>query len=134
MQLPDNAVFEIAGLQMKRAKDILGFIPGYIRMRDYNGAVNRAYYAAFHALKALEALDQFDSKKHSGLLNYFRMHYVRTGIFSEEYSDILQRLSQTRNDSDYNIIVEITEQDAFTRFEQAKKLVSEIDRYMQAKQ
>ena len=132
--MPDNAVFEIAGLQMKRAKDILGFIPGYIRMRDYNGAVNRAYYAAFHALKALEALDQFDSKKHSGLLNYFRMHYVRTGIFSEEYSDILQRLSQTRNDSDYNIIVEITEQDAFTRFEQAKKLVSEIDRYMQAQQ
>lgn len=66
--MPDNAVFEIAGLQMKRAKDIL------------------------------------------------------------------QRLSQTRNDSDYNIIVEITEQDAFTRFEQAKKLVSEIDRYMQAQQ
>lgn len=130
--MPDAETMEIVALQMKRAKDTLGYIPAYIRIHDYNGAVNRSYYAAFHALKALEALDHYDSKKHSGLMNYFRMHYVKTGLFDETYSDILQKLSQTRNDSDYNIIVEISQQDAESRYELAKKLIDEIERFLAA--
>ncbi|MCR5768328.1 MAG: HEPN domain-containing protein [Lachnospiraceae bacterium] len=32
----------------------------------YKNALNRAYYAIFHAIRAVNALDQYDSSKHSG--------------------------------------------------------------------
>ena len=69
--MPENEK-ELIFLQMNRAKELLGFIPGFIELGDYNTAVNRAYYAAFHAIKALEIMDGFDSKKHSGAISFFR--------------------------------------------------------------
>ena len=39
-------------------------------------SVNRSYYAAFHALRALLAFDIFDSKKHSSILGYFNKNYI----------------------------------------------------------
>lgn len=31
----------------------------------YKNALNRAYYSIFHAIRAVNALEQFDSSKHS---------------------------------------------------------------------
>ena len=36
----------------------------------FKAAANRAYYAIFHAMRAVLALDGFDSRKHSGR-NFF---------------------------------------------------------------
>ena len=47
----------------------------------YSSAVNRAYYAIFHALRAVTALDGFDSGKHSGVIAYFNRDYIKNGIF-----------------------------------------------------
>ena len=66
--MPDNNLAELAHLQFEEAKEILKFIPIYITSGDYNGAISRAYYAAFHALKALELLEGFDSKSTPALL------------------------------------------------------------------
>ena len=125
-------MIEISKKQMERAEETLRFIPDYINIGDYNGAVNRAYYAAFHSLKSLEALDNYDSKKHSGLINYFRQNYIKSEIFDETFSDILQQLSQSRNNSDYSIIIEISKTDAQIRYEQAKQFVETIKRYVSA--
>ncbi len=42
-------------------------------------SVNRSYYAAFHALRALLAYDVFDSRRHSSILGYFNKNYIATG-------------------------------------------------------
>ena len=73
-------------LQLERARLLLKSVPLLIEAQDYFSAVNRSYYAAFHAIKAIEVLDNFDSKKHSGLLANFRMNYIKTGIFDTVYS------------------------------------------------
>ena len=49
-------------MQMQRAQELLKEVPILIDVSAYNSAVNRSYYAAFHAMKALEALEGFDSK------------------------------------------------------------------------
>jgi uncharacterized protein (UPF0332 family) len=38
---------------------------------------------------AVQALDRFDSRKHSGVIDNFRKNYIRTNIFSREFSDII---------------------------------------------
>ncbi len=37
----------------------------------YKNALNRAYYAIFHSVRAVIALDGFDSSKHSGVIAFF---------------------------------------------------------------
>ena len=68
---------------------------------DYASANNRAYYAIFHAIRAVLALDQFDSKKHSGVISEFRLRYIKTGVFSKDLSDMVGSAFEIRNDSDY---------------------------------
>ena len=68
---------------------------------EYGFALNRAYYAAFHAMKAVNALDGFDSSKHSGVIAHFNQEYVKTGTFPAATSAIIRRASMLRERSDY---------------------------------
>lgn len=131
--MPDKELVEISQMQINRANQLLKSIPLLIDIGDYYSAVNRAYYAAFHALKAIEALDNYDSKKHSGLLSYFRMNYVKTGVFDAKYSRILTGLSQYRQDSDYNIFAEISLETAQRQYENAETFVEAVRAYLQIK-
>ena len=46
----------------------------------YKNALNRAYYSIFHGMRAVNALDGFDSSKHSGVIAHFNQLYVKEGI------------------------------------------------------
>ncbi len=70
--MPEQELIEVSKLQFNRSKDIIKYISEYIELGDYNGAINRAYYSVFHAMKAVEVLEGFDSKKHSGVNAFFR--------------------------------------------------------------
>ncbi len=128
--MPDRELIEISELQIERANQLLRSIPTLIEIQDYNSAVNRAYYAAFHAIKAIEALDNYDSKKHSGLMTNFRMKYIKTGIFDEKYSEMLKGLAQYRQDSDYNIFVSISLEAAQRQYENAVDFVDAVGTYL----
>ncbi len=65
----------------------------------YKNALNRAYYSIFHAIRAVVALDGFDSSKHSGLIAHFNQNYVKTGIISKELSKIIITGNQEENNS-----------------------------------
>ena len=130
--MPDKELWEISDLQIQRANQILNSIPLLIEIGDNYSAVNRAYYAAFHAIKALEALNNKNSKKHSGLLSNFRTKYIKTGIFDVQYSDTLKALSQYRQDSDYNIFADISPQVAKEQYNNAKEFVNAIEKYLES--
>ena len=68
---------------------------------DTDSAANRAYYAVFYAMLSVTALDGFESSKHSGVISYFNHHYVKTGLFSREISDMITDASKQRERADY---------------------------------
>lgn len=68
----------------------------------YRIANNRAYYAIFHSMRAVLALDSYDSRKHSGIIAEFRRRYIRTGVFPKEMSDMIGDAFTIRNASDYD--------------------------------
>lgn len=59
-----------------------------IELGHYKTAANRLYYAAFHAMRAMLALDGIDMKHHSGIISEFRRLYIKTGIFENRMSEI----------------------------------------------
>ena len=53
----------------------------------WNGALNRVYYAAFYAARALLALKRIDSSRHSGVIALFQEHFVKTGTGQRVFAD-----------------------------------------------
>lgn len=98
---------------------------------DYKAVANRLYYAVFSAMRAVLALDGFDSKKHSGIISRFRQSYIKTGTFSTEMSKIIDDLEVIREDNDYDDFFIISKEDVMIQSQRAKFFVNEVERYLQ---
>jgi uncharacterized protein len=86
---------------MARAHAALEEADLLIEKKHFRGALNRAYYAAFYAARALLATRDLDSSRHSGVIALFQEHFVRPGIVSGETARALPRAFEKRQTSDY---------------------------------
>ena len=75
----EGSVKDLSGYRMLRAKEDLETAEDNLNSGRYRASVNRSYYTVFHALRAVTALDNFDSQKHSGIISYFNQHYIIMG-------------------------------------------------------
>lgn len=101
-----------------------------LEMNEYKTANNRAYYSVFHAMRAVLALDEVDFKKHSGVIAYFREHYVKTGIFDRKYSDIISGTSLIRNKSDYDDFYVADKEETAELLSDAEKFTQAVKEYL----
>ncbi len=76
------------------------------------GAVNRFYYAAFYAARALLALRELDSARHRGVISLFQTHLVKTGELTSEVARALPRAFEKRLKTDYGDFATISEDEA----------------------
>ena len=93
-------------------------------------SVNRSYYCIFHAMRAVLALDKFDSKKHSGIISEFRRQYIKSGIFPKHFSDILRKAFQIRNESDYEDFYVVAESEAREQIKNAKEFLEAAEKHI----
>ena len=100
---------------------------------DYKGAANRSYYAIFHAMRSVLALEEVDFSKHSGVSAYFRKMYIKTGIFDVELSDIISMAFETRSDSDYDDFYVISKEEVEEQITNAEKFCEEVQGYLRLK-
>lgn len=54
----------------------------------------------FHAMRAVNVLDEFDSSKHSGVIAHFNQYHVKTGDFEKVASKIIQNAMEMREHAD----------------------------------
>ena len=73
---------KLARHRLARAKDAFGEGEQLLSQKFHMGAVNRFYYAAFYATRALLALQELDSSRHSGVISLFQKHFVKPGKFA----------------------------------------------------
>ncbi len=84
-----NPERDLAAVRLDHAREDLDTAVLVCGFGDYQSAANRSYFAIFHAIRALAALDHVEMRKHSGYISEFRKRYTRTGIFDKQLSDIL---------------------------------------------
>ena len=87
---------------MAAARETLQVAQECFEGNHYKDAINRSYYAAFYAVKAVLALEERDFKRHKDVVAYFNKEYVATEIFPRELGRKLGRLKQLREKSDYD--------------------------------
>ena len=116
-----------------RAKEELQTAELLLKNANFRSSINRSYYAIFHAIRAVNALDGFDSSKHSGVIAHFNQEYVKTGVFEKGASKIIRNASELREQADYEDFYEATQDEASDVFMQASQFISEVERYLHSK-
>jgi uncharacterized protein (UPF0332 family) len=96
--------------------------------RSSRSVVNRAYYAMFYGVLALLIAEEIEHRtsKHSGIIAIFDKSIVHTGKLGRDYSRILHRMFDTRQECDYKEFVQVTADDAADAVAQAEHFLSAI--------
>jgi uncharacterized protein (UPF0332 family) len=115
--------------QLQLADEALDDAEFLLRDGRLKSAANRAYYAMFHSVQAaLSSLGLRNPKTHSGTINLFSRHWVRSGKIDREFGGNLQDALDLRQQSDYNVYAVVGEQVISETVDQAKAFVAEVKR------
>ena len=126
----DDSVISLSGYRMEQSKQCIKSAKALVDIEDYKGAANRSYYAIFHAMRSVLALDKKDFSKHSGVSAYFRKEYIKTKVFDAELSYIISDAFQVRSDSDYDDYYVISKTDVLEQISNAERFSSTIEQYI----
>jgi len=124
-----NEVF----IYIEHAKEMLAVAEQNLRNDFYTSAVNRAYYAIFYAANAMLATIGEARSKHSGVISLFRNRFVKTGDLPVELSDIYGRVLDNRQRGDYDLGLQMDEEQAKTDIEDTRRFVDEVEQWLKEK-
>ena len=93
-------------------------------------SINRSYYSAFYAMKAVLALEEKDFKRHKDVVAYFNKMYVATGKFPKDLGRMIAELQQLREKSDYDDFFVASIAKAEQQIMTAEKVITEVDYFI----
>ena len=117
--------------RFKRAREELSTAELLLHSTNFRSSISRSYYAIFHAIRAVNALDGFDSSKHSGVIAHFNQFHVKEGHFPKEASKIIRTASEMREHADYEDFFVASRQEAEEQFLKAEKFHNLVQDYLE---
>lgn len=93
---------------------------------------NRSYYAVFYSVMALFLHEGVNIKtsKHIGVISLFDKEFIKQGKLDKKYSVLLHRLFESRLESDYKDMIDITMGDADEYIKDAEEFIDAIKKYL----
>ncbi|MBI4125705.1 MAG: HEPN domain-containing protein [Deltaproteobacteria bacterium] len=99
---------------------------------DYDFSVSRSYYAMFYVAEALLKMKGESCSKHAATLAAFYKHYVRSGLLSRKYHQMLNDAYELRNDADYLIPDAISKKDSEKTLSDCEEFLKVTERFFKA--
>jgi hypothetical protein len=97
---------------------------------SFDDSISRAYYAMYQVATALLLTKDIVCKTHSGLLQMFSLHFIKTGIMDKRYFDMLAAAKDLRENGDYEAFFVARSEDAEETLENAKEFIEEAKRIL----
>lgn len=115
--------------RIQTAKSDLNAARILLQAEEYKGANNRAYYAVFHAINAVHALDGNGYKRHKDTIANFNKNYVKTKIFPREIGRKVSEVEEIRHASDYDDFYLASRDETKRQIAVADELVQLVEGY-----
>jgi uncharacterized protein (UPF0332 family) len=130
--MPDDRKIrtEYANYRLERAAEDLETAKSNFEEGHYRAANNRAYYSIFHSIRAVLALENFDSPKHGGVIGEFRRRYIKEGLIPIEVSKMIGSAFTIRNASDYDDMFIASKDETAEQISNAEYVYDIIKRYI----
>jgi len=123
-------LFDRANKELERAKKALKSSRILLDSGLFEDSISRAYYSVLHAAKAALSLKGVDTDSHKGVRRMFGFYLVKKGEIAKEYARILIAEQEDREIGDYSIGIEISEDRAAKRVDEAEKFLIEIEKFI----
>ena len=126
----DERQKNLSNYRIAEAEDSLKVAALCLKEGLYKDSINRSYYAAFYAVKAILALSTVDFKRHKDVMGYFNKEYVAKEIFPREIGRKLGTLQRVREKSDYDDFYIASREKAEEQFQTAELVIGEVKKYL----
>lgn len=121
----------LCNYRLERAEEDLATAKSNHEAGFYKAAINRAYYAIFHGIRAVNILDGFDASKHSSVIAHFNQFFVHTGEFDKETYKMIDRAYRIREKCDYSDFFVVAREDSAVQLENAEIFLKTVKEYLQ---
>jgi uncharacterized protein (UPF0332 family) len=115
---------------LEKAHDCLESAELNLENGFFDTAVNRSYYGIFDAVTALLLSKEIAVKSHSGSIQQFALHFVKTGYFQSEMQESIIYCFQKRQTGDYDLYTDVSSEDAIECLSRARNFVSRAEQWL----
>lgn len=118
-------------LWLERAEDSIESAKLNFKSDLLLASINRAYYTMFYYVSALLFTQNIFTKSHTGLLNKFNELFIKSGKIDSKYSKIIHKAFGYRQTADYELEVNISEEECKILIENAEEFYSVCKKYIE---
>ncbi|HAP67377.1 MAG TPA: HEPN domain-containing protein [Nitrospinae bacterium] len=118
--------------EIDRAKEALTAAKNLLEDGLFADSISRAYYAIFHAARAVLLTKEIDPDTHNGAISMFGLHFVKNGLIEERFGRIFNEAKDARELGDYIVTKEFTKEETGKRVEQATEFLQRMEGYLKA--
>jgi uncharacterized protein (UPF0332 family) len=112
--------------EIARADEAMRAAEALLSLRLFKDAVSRAYYAVFHAIRAVLLSRGIEPKTHAGAIHLLNVHLVRDGVLPASHNRLLAGLQRARELADYDAAVTFDADDAARYLSDARAFTTEL--------
>ena len=129
----EGSINDLAFYRLEKAKEDLERSKRELEISDYKLTLNRSYHAIFHAIRAVNTLDSFDSSKHSGVIAHFNQFHVKSEEFPSDISKKIANAMNIRQLSDYDDFYVASKKVAEEQVRVAEEILGLVEEYLNKK-
>ena len=106
--------------ELQRASEAFRAAEALLSLDLNADAVSRAYYAAFHLIRALLLSRGVEPKTHAGAIHLLNLELIRPGLLPSSFNRLVGGLQRSREFADYDAAVAFSADDARAELEAAR--------------
>jgi hypothetical protein len=126
----DRAQRELIRGYLEKAKSKVRVAGDLLAKGEWDDAVSRAYYAAFHAAQAVLLTEGQRGDTRKGVVTLFGMLLVKPGKFDRKWGKMLSNLKDDREAGDYEALSYVDEETARRAVQEATEFVKQVEGYL----
>ena len=120
----------IARAHLEKAVERLRVAEKLFRDGDYEDAVSRAYYAMYHAARAVLSTVNVFPRTHEGVVSEFGRRFVLAGVFPKELGRNLADAKAARETYEYSVTATVGKSEAEAILLNAQRFVGAIKKHL----
>ncbi len=118
----------LSDVRMAKAHEFLADARANFKDGRHKTAVNRSYYAALSAIRAILILDGANPETHEGAVTMLSLRFIKTGLLPVDVVKKFKVLLSRRTDVDYGDFETIDKADAEDSIKITEELLAQIDK------
>jgi uncharacterized protein (UPF0332 family) len=129
LEIKDKKI--ISDTRMEKSREFLSDARATYDDKRYRTSVNRAYYAALNAVRAILILEGANPETHDGAVTLLSLRFVKTGVLPVDVIKKFKVLLSRRTDVDYGDFDTTGATEAEDSLRSAEGVIEVIDRARQ---